>query len=286
MRLVKRILCVAFSGLLQLAVLGGFLVAAGSAAYADVVSDEARFVQRINADRASVGAPPVSVVPRLVDIARAWSRLLSERSTSVSECSLAHNQNLLEVLRPASKVAENVGCGDASADALHDAFMNSPSHRKNILDPSLDGVGVGVVMTGETMFVSVEFIRSVAVVTPSIAVVLPAPIPSPAAVPPVKSVPARVIPAPQRPAPKSKPVNGKTAATAVPRKLVPTKASPKKIANLPARAPSATPRIQSIVAKRGRVVALRAKPAGRLFRRAKPLVRSALSSRPEEKVVR
>jgi Cysteine-rich secretory protein family len=155
-----------------------------SAARADVVLDEARFVQRMNADRAAAGVPPLLVVPRLIEIARAWSRVLSDRSTSQTECTLSHNQNLLEVLRPASKVAENVGCGDGTADALHDAFMNSPHHRANILDPSFDSVGVGVFMNGETMFVSVEFIRTVVVPAPMVTLSpLPPLIPVPATVP-------------------------------------------------------------------------------------------------------
>jgi hypothetical protein len=132
MNLVKRILSVAFSGLLVLGVLGGVAVLGSSVAHADVVLDEARFVQRMNADRASVGAPPLMVSARLVEIARSWSRLLGERSVSLTECLLAHNQNLLEVLRPASKAAENVGCGDADADALHNAFISSPHHRSNM----------------------------------------------------------------------------------------------------------------------------------------------------------
>jgi Cysteine-rich secretory protein family len=137
------------------------VVVGGSVAHADVGLDEARFVQRMNAARASVGVAPLVVAPRLVSLARAWSRLLLERSTSSADCVLVHNQNLLEVLRPASKVAENVGCGDGDANALHVAFMNSSHHRDNILDPSFDTVGVGVMVSGDTMFVSVEFVQSV-----------------------------------------------------------------------------------------------------------------------------
>jgi Cysteine-rich secretory protein family len=193
MNLVKRILSVAFSGLLVLGVLGGVAVLGSSVAHADVVLDEARFVQRMNADRASVGAPPLMVSARLVEIARSWSRLLGERSVSLTECLLAHNQNLLEVLRPASKAAENVGCGDADADALHNAFISSPHHRSNILDPSFDSVGVGVVMIGDTMFVTVEFVRSVAVAAVAAPTLVPLPIlvPVPTTVLSTKVLPAK-----------------------------------------------------------------------------------------------
>lgn len=143
----------------------------GPVASADGISDEARFLQLINTDRALAGVAPLSVAPRLGDFARAWSRLLLERSTSLTECAISHNQNLLEVLRPAAKVAENVGCGDSDADAMHGAFMNSLHHRMSILDPSFDSVGVGVVKRGDTMFVTVEFVRNVEVDAPPLTLV-------------------------------------------------------------------------------------------------------------------
>lgn len=269
MNLLKRILSVAFSGLLLLAALGGAAVLGGAVAHADVVLDEARFVQRINADRASAGAPPLVVSARLVEIARSWSRLLGERSTSLTECLLSHNQNLLEVLRPASKVAENVGCGDADADALHNAFMNSPHHRSNILDPSFDSVGVGVVMSGDTMFVSVEFIRTVAVV----GAVAPTLVPLPNLV----SVPATVLSAklaPEKAGIAARSKSGKSKAPRSPTPKVAPKSPPKKSATL--KLSSGSPgllsrasTLRSALAKKGTIYAFRANRISRLLRAEK-----------------
>ena len=118
MKLKKRTLGVVLVWILALPIsIFGVLTIGVSTVHADVFTDEARFVQRMNADRAVSGLAPLIVVPRLVEIARGWSRTLEERSTSTTDCTLSHNQNLLELLRPASKVGENVGCGDATADA-------------------------------------------------------------------------------------------------------------------------------------------------------------------------
>jgi Cysteine-rich secretory protein family len=272
MRLVKRTLYVAFASLVSFGGLSGLVMLGSSAARADVVLDEARFVQRMNADRAAAGVPPLLVVPRLIEIARAWSRVLSDRSTSQTECTLSHNQNLLEVLRPASKVAENVGCGDGTADALHDAFMNSPHHRANILDPSFDSVGVGVFMNGETMFVSVEFIRTVVVPAPMVTLSpLPPLIPVPATVPSEKlaspaasratagnsktaSAPRPSAPRPSAPAPKvpvSKVPSPKVPAPKVVLKRI-SYVAPRSLSNL-----SNLSNLRVSVAKRGTVLALR-----------------------------
>jgi Cysteine-rich secretory protein family len=258
MNLVKRILSVAFSGLFAFSALGGVAVLGSSVAHADVVLDEARFLQRINADRAAFGAPTLLVLPRLVEIARSWSRVLSERTGSPTECFLAHNQNLLEVLRPASRVAENVGCGDASADALHDAFMNSPRHRNNILDPSFDSVGIGVFMSGDTMFVSVEFVRSVVAAPETL-------VPLPVLVPVSPSVPATKLSPVVRPRIPGIPAKSKAPAKVAPKSLA-AKPAPKKLSSAAPKSLSKAPALQSSAVKKGMNFALRANRISRLLR--------------------
>jgi Cysteine-rich secretory protein family len=258
MKLVKRILSVAFFWLLAFSALGGVAVWGSSVAHADVVLDEARFLQRINADRAASGVPALLVLPRLVDIARSWSRLLSERTGSSAECFLSHNQNLLEVLRPASRVAENVGCGNASPDALHDAFMNSPQHRNNILDPSFDSVGIGVFTSGDTMFVSVEFVRSV-VAAPLALVPLPVLVQVPPSVPATKLSPA------VKPRIPGIPAKSKATAKVAPKSLA-AKPTPKKLSSVAPKPLSKAPAPQFSAVRKGMKFALRAKRLTRLFR--------------------
>ena len=54
------------------------------------------------------------------------------------------------------EAAENVALAD-SADRAHDSLMNSPVHRANLLYPSYNAVGMGVVRRGSTLYVVQDF---------------------------------------------------------------------------------------------------------------------------------
>lgn len=56
-------------------------------------------------------------------------------------------------------LGENVGYGGSIA-AVQNAFMNSPSHRANVLDTKWNGVGIGVAKRGNQVYVAQVFIRA------------------------------------------------------------------------------------------------------------------------------
>lgn len=129
------------------------LVAEG-VSLADPVSDEGRFVQLINQDRANSGLGPLSVDGPLVDAAR------NQSSRMAASGMIFHNSNLPgEVPGGWQSLGENVGTG-SSVDELHAAFMNSPGHRANVLG-NYDRIGVGIVMSGSTYFVTEVFWKTV-----------------------------------------------------------------------------------------------------------------------------
>ncbi|HEX2850030.1 MAG TPA: CAP domain-containing protein [Acidimicrobiales bacterium] len=104
---------------------------------------EADFVARINTERTSRGLGALTVDGQLTSIARAWSTQMA------SSNHLSHNPNLSsQVTEDWQKLGENVGVGPTVAD-IHQAFMNSPAHRANILDPAFTYVGLGVVVAGD-----------------------------------------------------------------------------------------------------------------------------------------
>ena len=110
-----------------------------SAASADA-GVEAEFVRLTNGAR---GGRTLAVDGELTAIARRWSGKMA------ADNRLAHNPNLSkEVTQDWQKLGENVGTGD-TAQQIHDAFMNSPAHRANILDPDFTHVGIGVVRGGD-----------------------------------------------------------------------------------------------------------------------------------------
>lgn len=122
-----------------------------SAAPASALSSyENDFVSRHNSIRAANGRKALIVYGDLVDVARRHSARMA------SEGRIWHNPNLTSEVKNWQVVGENVGMGPTVPD-LMDAFMNSPSHRSNILDSEYNQFGVGVVVGDGTIYVTVVF---------------------------------------------------------------------------------------------------------------------------------
>ncbi len=99
----------------------------------------------INGARHDAGLAPLTVVAGATDVARRYSVQLAALGT------LVHNPALLSQLQGAGSsqwtaIEENIGTGPADDPAdLFAAYMASPHHRDNILDPSAKYLGVGTV---------------------------------------------------------------------------------------------------------------------------------------------
>ena len=107
---------------------------------------EAQMFALINQARASNGLAPFTLDPALADVARRHS------ADMVARGYFAHTNP--EGLSPFDRMAaagityraaaENIGwAGDAVL--AHNALMNSPAHRANLLNPQLGRIGVGIV---------------------------------------------------------------------------------------------------------------------------------------------
>lgn len=167
-------------------------------AQADTVSDEAAFVAKINELRAGKGLAPLEVNANLVAKARAWSAGMAAAGK------IWHSTLSEGVTENWKKLGENVGMG-GSVDGLHRAFVNSPHHYENLVDPAFGHVGIGIVMNGSTIYVTQVFMQLMTVKLPTITVpTTPVTAPKPAtttttAKPPApKPVVAAVKPAPAR----------------------------------------------------------------------------------------
>lgn len=120
-------------------------------ALADTGSDEASFVAKLNGLRASRGLRPLGVNGNLVNMARGWSAQMASRG------GISHNGSMAaQAPDNWARLGENVGMGP-SVDSLHNAFVASPSHYANMVNPYYDAVGVGVVHSGGTIFVTFNF---------------------------------------------------------------------------------------------------------------------------------
>jgi hypothetical protein len=130
------------------------LLTLATPALADTATAESQFVTMINQLRASQGLRPLAVDPRLTTVARGWSANMASSNT------LAHNPSLSSQA-PSDwvKLGENVGYGPDAA-TIHQAFVNSAHHYANMVDPQFNAVGVGVVVSGGTMWVTEDFENS------------------------------------------------------------------------------------------------------------------------------
>lgn len=131
--------------------LGSAALLAGTVAPASATTSvEQAFANDINQERADVGRPALAVRADLEQVARAQAGRMAATS------SLYHNPNLASDVTNWSWVGENVGYGSTEA-GVHKAFMASPAHRDNILDSDYTELGIGVVVSGDRVWVAEVF---------------------------------------------------------------------------------------------------------------------------------
>ena len=92
----------------------------------------------INNSRAQAGLPALRENVKLDIKADGWARTLRDA------CRIWHSNLADGAPTEWRKLGENVGMG-GSIGQIHTAYMNSPGHRANILDPAYNQVGTAAV---------------------------------------------------------------------------------------------------------------------------------------------
>ena len=148
---------------------------------------ESQFVSAINAIRAAHGAQPLQIFDELTGIARSWSDQM------VANGGISHNPDFSnEVQAYWLKLGENVGVG-GDVQSLMNAFVNSPAHYRNIIDPDYNYIGVGVSYDANgRIYTTHDFMRFDGGSAPA----APAPAPDPAPAPAPTSAPQGSVAAP------------------------------------------------------------------------------------------
>ena len=151
-------------------------------------SESSDYVSRINAVRASVGVPGLSVDGELTAACQQWANHMAATDT------LAHAPDITAgISQYWLKVGENVGVGPDVATIMA-AFIGSPHHYANIVDPAFNRVGVAVAYGGGHQYTCHRFMK--------VAESNPGPTPEPTPTP--------------KPAPKPKPGGGSSTPTTKP----------------------------------------------------------------------
>lgn len=115
-------------------------------------AQEADFVSRINAERSSRGLGTLAAKADLTAVARDWAEQMAAAGA------ISHDPDLAEKVSGWTVLGDNVGRGP-SVSTIHEAFMNSDTHRHIILDPDFNQVGVGIAKAGNTIYVTEVFAR-------------------------------------------------------------------------------------------------------------------------------
>jgi hypothetical protein len=100
------------------------------------------FVSKANAERTSRGLRAYTVASDLSVVARRHAERMAAKH------SLYHNPNLGSEVSGWQVVGENVGMG-GDVQSIHQAFMDSPEHRANILARDYTEIGVGTVVDAD-----------------------------------------------------------------------------------------------------------------------------------------
>lgn len=157
---------------LGIVIIAAAFVAVAPAASAGTADEEQQFVALINDLRASKGLGSLSADAHLADVARTWAEKM------VAANAISHNGNLgNEVTHNWSKLGENVGRG-TGVRVLHDAFVDSPTHYRNLVDGDFTHIGVGVVHSADGTVYTTHVFMTLAGASPA-----PAPSKAPATEP-------------------------------------------------------------------------------------------------------
>lgn len=115
------------------------------------ISMEKQLLDQANALRARHFLEPLQEDARAREVALAHSQDMAIRNFFSHENpdGLTPFQRMEQAGISYSSAGENIAAGQLNAIAVHDAWVNSPGHRKNILSPLYEKLGVGTYYGGE-----------------------------------------------------------------------------------------------------------------------------------------
>ena len=112
----------------------------------DVEAYRAEVVRLTNAERAKAGLPPLVRNPMLDQAAQDYAKAMALNdfySHQDPRTGTSSADRVEEAGYAWMQVAENIAAGQKTPEQVVEAWMNSPKHRANILNPDLKEIGVG-----------------------------------------------------------------------------------------------------------------------------------------------
>ena len=125
-------------------------------------AEESKVLALTNQVRASAGVPALAWDEEMASTARAWAAKMA------GDGIISHNPNYTRgITGNWAKASENVGQGP-DIDTVHRALVASHSHYVNMTDTEVTSVGVGVVVSGNTVFIVENFVGRAGAAAPKV----------------------------------------------------------------------------------------------------------------------
>src|ERR1700686_2809869 len=149
--------------IIVLAVIAVLITSCSVYAQSEVASAERALFDALNRERSAQGLPALQWDAALASAARQHAARMAQRN--VLSHQLPGEPQVQDRATQAgarfTTIAENIAVAPNSAN-INSAWMQSPHHRENILDPELNGVGIGVVKGRDGLFAVQDFSQAVA----------------------------------------------------------------------------------------------------------------------------
>lgn len=113
-------------------------------------AEEQQMIDFVNEARKAAGLQPLSPDSKLAEVARAKSKdMIDHNYFSHQSPTYGSPFEMMQKFGiKYSTAGENIACNQ-SVQAAHEALMNSPGHRENILNASFTQIGIGIVDGGQ-----------------------------------------------------------------------------------------------------------------------------------------
>jgi uncharacterized protein YkwD len=120
----------------------------------DASAFELRVLELINDERTARNLTPLVWHDTLGALARAHSEDMARNDflSHTSSDGTSFDQRIIGAGIPWLVLAENVGAGQSTPEAVVAAWMSSPGHRENILEPRITHVGIGYAYNANSRF--------------------------------------------------------------------------------------------------------------------------------------
>jgi uncharacterized protein YkwD len=114
----------------------------------DLPAVRQEMLERVNTIRRGIGLKPLELDPRLTTAAQAHANDMLARTyyNHISPEGISPRQRVQAAGFVADVVAENIAAGQTSAADALGAWMHSTDHRRNLLEPRLTHIGIGMAL--------------------------------------------------------------------------------------------------------------------------------------------